>query len=147
MIRKALPEDLDELLEIEKESFVHVHVSKRMFLYAIANDQILVVEKDDEVVSYLVATRVSTMEGAYISNLATAEFHRMEGHAGDLLDASIHQFKEDGLENVALHVSVKNKDAIELYKQKGFQKTDVVKDYYDKNSDAYLMELSLTEKE
>lgn len=48
---------------------------------------------------------------------------RGKGIAGALVEMALNEIKKDGLESLDLRVSVKNKEALLLYKKLGFSKT------------------------
>lgn len=84
----------------------------------------------------------------YIESLAVLPAYRGHGVASQLLNWLISETKERFVHEIALHVHVDNKEALEWYKKKGFvQLEEVVKDYYKQqgltNPDAFILTLSV----
>lgn len=98
--------------------------------------------------SILMNTKLKIVHDAlYIESLAVLPAYRGKGVGSKLLEWIIKQTKERFVHEIALHVHVDNKEAIEWYKKKGFQQQEVVKDYYKQqelpNPDAYIFKMTV----
>jgi ribosomal protein S18 acetylase RimI-like enzyme len=78
----------------------------------------------------------------YIMTLAVLAPYRGYGIGTKLLDHIIEQAKEMYVHDVYVHVLATDEDAIQWYEKRGFDKGDLVKEYYktmQPRGDAYVM--------
>ena len=139
-IRKAKISDLEEIKEIEDESFINPF-TKEDLLYEISQNPVsnfLVLEKDGLVVGFI--DYWVTFDSATIDQIAVKKSERNQGFAKILLEKSINDLKELGeLSFFTLEVRASNEPAINLYKSFGFQKVTIKEKYYDDGEDAIYM--------
>lgn len=139
-IRKAKISDLEEIKEIEDESFINPF-TKEDLLYEISQNPVsnfLVLEKDGLVVGFI--DYWVTFDSATIDQIAVKKSERNQGFAKILLEKSINDLKELGeVSFFTLEVRTSNEPAINLYKSFGFQKVTIKEKYYDDGEDAIYM--------
>ncbi|GEQ68384.1 hypothetical protein JCM33374_g2052 [Metschnikowia sp. JCM 33374] len=71
------------------------------------------------------------MNALYLESLAVLKAYRNQGVGNELLQWIIAEAKQRFVHEIYLHVHVKNDEAIQWYKKKGFvQSEEIVKDYY-----------------
>ena len=158
-IRKAVWEDLNNILKIKKEAH-RLYVEERPDVYKesetlyterflksfFKNDQkvILVAIIDDEIVAYgfLECMRVSlpmmvVRQYAYIHDFAVSEEYRRQGIATRLLDYIEDYAMRNGASRIELAVHLFSKEAISLYEKFGFSPRAIrmEKELKSKNSD------------
>ncbi|KAI5948915.1 NAT5 [Candida theae] len=83
----------------------------------------------------------------YIESFAVLEKYRNLGIGSKLLSWVIEETKNRYIHEIVVHVQVTNEKAINWYLKKGFEKQDLVKDYYKEQGlespDAYILTLSV----
>lgn len=132
--------DLDEVLEIEKESF-SMPWSRGMFERELENKEysyFLVARSGDGVVGYLGFWLV--MDEAHIVNVAIRSDYRRKHIASILIAYALNLADKLGAERATLEVRVTNIPAQNLYKKFGFQMIAIRENFYsDTGEDAYIM--------
>jgi ribosomal-protein-alanine N-acetyltransferase len=137
LIRPLDESDLDEVMEIETDSFVEPW-SRALFA--------------EEIVQptrrYLIALEGGTVRGyggimlvgedAHLVTLAVAPGHRELGVASRLMVDLVETARDDGARHLTLEVRESNEAALELYRKFGFEPAGLRKAYY-KTEDAVVM--------
>ncbi|CUH93689.1 ribosomal protein S18-alanine N-acetyltransferase [Herbinix luporum] len=139
LIRDMSKADLEEVYQIEKESFQDPW-SKNSFIEAISNKNniYLVAIVDGLIAGYCGCYGVAG-EG-YIYNVAVGKNYRRQGIGFRLLQDLIEAAKSRGIESLTLEVRKSNLPAIKLYKKLGFVEAGIRKDFYTKPlEDAIIM--------
>lgn len=142
-IRDMTYKDLNEILEIEKQSFP-TPWSKTMFLESLSSNiyKNFVIEVQKEIVGYIMLYHV--VDEAHITNFAIKPLFRKKGYGTKLLSFTIKHLKEKDVVEFFLEVRESNKIAINLYRKFGFEIIGKRRRYYsDTNEDAFIMHLSL----
>jgi len=142
-IKKMSPDDLDEVMEIEKFSFVSPW-TKRFFEETLTSpiSLNLVMKKDTKTVGYIILYTVA--DEAHILNIAIHPGYRGQGHASSLLQYVLDYFENKNVHEFFLEVREGNLSAISLYGRFGFEKIGRRKKYYaETNEDALVMCLSV----
>ena len=125
ILREMLVEDLDQVMEIEKDLF-SVPWTKEGFLTFVLKDNamFLVVEDKGEIIGYCGLLMVLDEEGI----------------GGFLMQSLIRLAGERGITTIHLEVRTGNSGAIRLYERSGFTRDGIRKGYYsDPVEDALLM--------
>lgn len=140
MIRQCRPDDLDQVVEIEKGAFPDPY-DRFTFVQLLELDPggFLVAERD-KLLGYVAG--VTDNEEAMIYSIAVAEESRRTGIGGELMRAELDYFSKKA-NRVYLQVSVKNPAAISLYKRFSFVELGTVRKYYRNGDDALIMSLDL----
>jgi len=138
------PDDLDEVIAIERVSF-SMPWSRNAFLYELERNRVArcrVVREDRHVVGYLCLWEVA--DELHITNLAVHPRFRRRGVARSLLGEVLAEARRDGRRVVVLEVRPSNREARGLYESFGFRVIGRRRGYYyDTGEDALVMEAQL----
>lgn len=139
-------EDLEEVLEIERESFPSAW-SRQAFYFELTDNPYglyLVARVREEIAGYIGVWFL--MNSAHITNLAVRKEYRRRGYAVELVNEVFTQARLRGIYNVTLEVRHSNLIAQNLYKKLGFKVINIKEGYYrDNGEDALVMWRSLLE--
>lgn len=140
LIRRMELQDVDKVVEIEKELFA-TPWDKKALCYELeknAFSTILILENDNEIVGYLGMWLLG--DQTQITTLGIKKIYQQKGYSKLLMGKCVAITKEQGYQNINLEVRVSNFKAINLYKKCGFKIVATRKNYYqDNHEDAYLM--------
>ena len=133
--------DIDQILEIEKESFSN-HWSKQMFLSECENkfSHFKICISDNLIIGFIIYRIV--LEEAEILNIVIGHKFRGKSFGKQLLNYAVNDIKEHKVKNIFLEVNERNIIAQNLYKNGGFVKYSTRQNYYG-DDNAVLMKLSL----
>lgn len=139
------PEDLDEVLAIERASFT-MPWSRGAFLYEMQQNRVARcwVARDDDtrVVGYLCLWEVA--DEVHITNIAVRPDARRHGIARGLLRTVLDDARARNFKMVVLEVRPSNSHALALYESFGFRVVGRRRGYYyDTGEDALVMEIDL----
>ena len=138
------PEDLDEVLGIERASF-SMPWSRGAFLYEIQQNRVArcwVMRDEARVVGYLCLWEVA--DEVHITNIAVRPECRRRGLARGLLGGILDDARQRGIKLVVLEVRPSNTEARTLYESFGFRVVGRRRGYYyDTGEDALVMEADL----
>jgi ribosomal-protein-alanine N-acetyltransferase len=138
------PEDLDEVLAIERASF-SMPWSRGAFLYEIQQNRVArcrVMREAGAIVGYLCVWEIA--DEVHITNVAVHPGRRREGIARALLGGVLTEARARDLRLIVLEVRPSNLEAIGLYESFGFRVTGRRRGYYyDTGEDALVMEARL----
>ena len=147
-IRRATLDDLDRIMELEREIFPDDAWTSELMAEGLASayGHYIVAENDEEtVVGYAGAYHLPGDDSADIHSLAVAEAHRGSGVGGRLFDELVAWCVSDGAIRVLLEVRADNPAAQNLYVSRGFSTIAVREGYYQPaNVDALVMQRMLT---
>ena len=140
------PEDLDEVLAIERASFT-MPWSRGAFLYEMQQNRVARcwVARDDDVhvVGYLCLWEVA--DEVHITNVAVRPDARRHGIARGLLRTVLDDARTRSVKLVVLEVRPSNDHARALYDSFGFRVVGRRRGYYyDTGEDALVMEIALS---
>lgn len=133
MIRKARPEDIPHLLEIERDSFRSDFLSEQEFNDRISDIYVLADELDTVIYGYFC---VEYNEHPYLYSLAIHKYHRRKGYSRLLLE----KFLSIKSPIHILHVAPNNEAAKTLYESYGFKTLELISDFYEDGGSALLMQ-------
>jgi [ribosomal protein S18]-alanine N-acetyltransferase len=139
------PEDLDEVLAIERASFT-MPWSRGAFLYEMQQNRVARcwVGRDDDgrVAGYLCLWEVA--DEVHITNVAVRPNVRRQGIARALLSSVVDNARARAFKIVVLEVRPSNHNALTLYESFGFKVVGRRHGYYyDTGEDALVMEIGL----
>ncbi|MFA5523962.1 MAG: ribosomal protein S18-alanine N-acetyltransferase [Tissierellales bacterium] len=140
IIREMTEEDIDDVLEVEKESFATPWTKEAFVLELIKNQlaRYIVAEKDEKIVGYGGLWLI--LDEGHITNIAVSSNHRGQGIGNLLVERLIGICEERGINNMTLEVRKTNFIAQYLYKKYDFVDCGVRKGYYtDTKEDAVIM--------
>ena len=139
-IREMTLEDVDGVLEVEKNSFT-TPWSKESFIMEVTRNKLaryLVVSLDGSIVGY--AGFWLIVGEAHITNIAVHSDYRGRGFGNLLLEGLIRLAKKLNCGSMTLEVRESNIVAQNLYKKYGFVEAGVRSNYYaDVGEDAIIM--------
>ena len=140
VIRAMTEEDIDSIVEIEKEAFA-TPGSKESFLTEIRDNLLakyIIAEIDNKVVGYGGIWLILT-EG-HITNIAVKKEYQGLGIGNKLVEGLIIYCTSRGIDSMTLEVRKSNIVAQNLYKKYGFIDYGIRPKYYsDNNEDAIIM--------
>ena len=138
------PDDLDEVVTIERASF-GMPWSRGAFLYEIEQNRVArcwVLREDDRVAAYLCLWEIA--DELHVTNIAVHPGLRRRGLARRLLGAILEDGRTRRLRAVTLEVRPTNDEARTLYESFGFRVVGRRRGYYyDTGEDALIMESDL----
>ena len=142
-IRAVSLDDLDDIIEIEKLSFVSPW-TKRLFEETLISpiSSSFIMKKGRATLGYIILYSVA--DEAHILNIAVHPRYRGKGCASSLIKHVLDYFEEKDVHDFFLEVREGNIGAIRLYKRFGFEKIGKRKKYYSEtNEDALVMCLTI----
>ncbi|MFE4354103.1 ribosomal protein S18-alanine N-acetyltransferase [Peribacillus butanolivorans] len=138
--RKMKTEDIDQVLNVEKQSFT-LPWSREAFFNELNHNQYavyMVIEDEGKIAGYCGAWIV--IDESHITNIAILPEYRGQKLGEALLRKMIEISISMGVVRMTLEVRVSNAVAISLYEKLDFQKGGIRKNYYtDNQEDAYVM--------
>ena len=138
------PEDLDEVLAIERASF-SMPWSRGAFLYEMQQNRVArcwVMHEDERVLGYLCLWEIT--DELHITNIAVHPTCRRQGIGRTLLQGVLDDARQRKLRLVVLEVRPSNTEARTLYETFGFRVIGRRQGYYyDTGEDALVMEADL----
>lgn len=140
IIRRMEEEDLDRIMEIEKDAFT-TPWPRESFLLEITKNQLaryIVAEIDDIVVGYGGIWLI--LDEGHITNIAVESNYRKMGVGNAIVEGLIYLCTKERISAMTLEVRESNMAAQNLYKKYGFVESGVRPKYYaDDNEDAIIM--------
>jgi [ribosomal protein S18]-alanine N-acetyltransferase len=143
-VRRATPDDLTAILEIERTAFDAPRRSSAASLRRALGSRfqrVLVLERAGSVVGFVVVWPYRHSWRIY--NLASHAGHRNQGIGGDLLAAAVAFARQSGAKRVLLE-SRDDPALLRFYRERGFLPTGALRDYYAPGDDALRLVLNLT---
>ncbi len=138
------PEDLDEVLAIERASF-SMPWTRGAFLYEIGQNRVArcrVMRQGGSIVGYLCVWEIA--DEIHVTNVAVHPTRRRQGIARTLLAGLLAEAPARDVRLIVLEVRPSNREAISLYESFGFRVTGRRRGYYyDTGEDAFVMETRL----
>ena len=131
IIRPMRDTDLDTVAEMENASYPDPWTVKG-FEEELSNTAAMcvVIEDTTGVVGYSVS--ILTGEDADLVKITVAEKERCKGYGRKLLDETVAELHNRGIQNVTLEVRASNEPAITLYERAGFMSEGVRPNFYEK---------------
>ena len=147
-IRSATEEDFDRVMEIDRLSFSAPWIEN--FFKSALKDIFLVVEKEREIVGYVITCVCHDLEKAVILRIAVHPDHRGQGAAGILIRTCLDMLIQKDIGVVELDVELISRGAIKLYEKFGFKIANIIvfpSDFADNGATFYVMRLVLPKSE
>ena len=140
-ITKMTSDDIEDVVEIEKEAYGKHHWSKSSFYDEMSNNlahYYCAKTPDGELVGYAGTWHI--LDEGHITTIAVKNKF-LRRHIGEAIVLSIlEDWYKGGIKYLTLEVRVSNTPAINLYKKYGFTSLGTRKGYYqDNNEDALIM--------
>ena len=140
IIRKAQFTDIEQVLEIEKESINSWTYNQLQQELNNGFSLFLVAEHNGSAAGYLIAWKVA--DEIQLNSIAVKKDFRKKGIGSKLLYELTGNNSDKKFTSIFLEVRSRNTDAVNFYTDNGFTKTGVRKNYYH-DDDALLMEKKL----
>ena len=149
-IRQANKSDIPDLVELDDECFDVYYYENTKFsksdfdaYFRRSKSILLVAIHESHLVGYIAGTmRTSRFRSiAHLDSIAVSSTERNKGIGSHLLDHFIQEAKEQACQVVLLEVAEANKDGLDFFSQRGFQKIADLPEYYGRDLDGVLMEL------
>ena len=138
-IRRMMPEDLDQVVEIENESFSRPW-SKESFEDSLKKPDYIFVVADNRGIIVGYCGLYVVMGEANITNVAVKREYRSKGIGYIIIEDIIDRAKEIGATSMTLEVRKSNGTAIRLYEQIGFKNAGIRRGFYEApKEDAVIM--------
>ncbi len=138
-IRPCRLRDLDRILEIEQASFGRDAYDRNLFaeFFDKCRKLFLVAERRSRVCGYM----ITCIRGdrAEVVSIAVEPELRGRGTASELMDSTLRRLRRRKAARLTLMVKVSNAPARSFYMKYGFQKTRLVRQYYEDGADGVLM--------
>lgn len=137
VIRIMRFDDLERVMEIEKESFADPW-SRKSYEFEVAGNRFsipVVLEFNHEIIGHAVVWKI--FEEFHIATIAVAPEYRGQGWGKYLLSSLMEMAAE--AEYALLEVRPSNTGAIHLYEKFGFAKVGMRRHYYRNGEDAVIM--------
>lgn len=148
LIRKAVPDDLPEIVRLENVCFTDPW-SERILKESLENPRsefFVCVSDDGTLVGYAEMTYV--FDEGDLTNIAVSPLYRKQGIGRFLLDKVFEAAKAHALSVLFLEVRISNLSAIRLYEKSGFTDEGIRKNYYScPTEDACIMKKCFSEVE
>ncbi len=146
-LRPATPDDVAQMLQIEKMSYPEPWNSTQFLEEMNKSYSRVLVLTDDETDEFVAGYIVYwvQVEGVSLHNVAVDVKWRGLGFAKKMLHAMINEAVRDEIPKVILEVRVSNTGAIHLYQQLGFIKTHERQKFYKDGEAALVMELKTSD--
>ena len=142
-VRRFRRTDLDRILEIEKASFGRDAYDRNLFaeFFDICRKSFLVAVRGSKVCGYM----ITCIRGdrAEIISIAVDPRFRGRGAASALMNSTLRRLKRRKTARLVLMVKVSNTEARSFYMKYGFEKTRLVRKYYEDGADGLLMARSV----
>lgn len=140
IVRKMIEEDIDIILEIEKEAFT-TPWSREAFLTEIKENLLayyLIAEVNGKVTGYGGIWLI--LNEGHITNIAVKEEYKGNGIGNSILEGLICYCMKNSIDNMTLEVRESNVIAQNLYRKYGFVSSGKRPNYYsDDGEDAIIM--------
>ncbi|NYT14015.1 MAG: ribosomal protein S18-alanine N-acetyltransferase [Candidatus Methanofastidiosa archaeon] len=138
IVRNVIADDIYRVIELEYQNFDYPYPPEIVnFLFESYRDTFLVVEKDGEVIGFVIGI-VQKKEG-HILVIAIRDDFKRKGVGTFLMKKLIDIYKKKGITRLKLEVRASNIAAISMYKNLGFKITNRLKHYYENGEDGLLL--------
>ncbi|MDO4454029.1 MAG: ribosomal protein S18-alanine N-acetyltransferase [Eubacteriales bacterium] len=130
-IRKMTAKDLDQVAEIEKETFSMPWSKESLMDFLKREDVVfLTAEENGEILGYCGYLKI--MDEADILNVAVKEGHRGKHIGSDMIQKLLEEGNRQGIFRFTLEVRQSNLAAIHIYEKAGFVSAGIRKNFYEK---------------
>ena len=132
MIREALLDDLESLVELEELSFEHDRFHRRQLRYLLtkAQGKILVYDEAGQVSGALILSWRKSSSVARITSVAVRPEYRSRRIGAVLVSQAENLARARGLKKINLEVRLDNNKAIRFYESCGYTRVGLQPDYY-----------------
>lgn len=151
-IRQANESDILDLVDLDNECFDTYYYKNTKFsesdfqayLYH-RKSIVLVAVRDSCLIGYVagILRKLRLLSIAHLDSIAVSSTARNEGIGARLLNLFIQGAKEQSCQIVLLEVAKANKEGLDFFLKRGFQRISNLPEYYGAGLDGVLMQLSI----
>ncbi len=133
MIRRATPEDLDQLVELENLGFATDRFNRNQFRYLISKGRgaLLVEEEDGRIVGMLILLWRQRSRACRVYSVVVHPEVQGKGLGRRLMEEAERVARANGLKRIILQVRIGNPTAIHLYESLGYVRGGLLPGYYE----------------
>lgn len=146
LLREYKPSDLKTLHAIDTACFppgISYTLEELRSFITIRTAKTWVAEENGEAVGFLVAhktaNKLTKWAEAHIVTVDVIEQARRRGVGGALMDTAEDWARVQGCRAVSLETAEDNAAAQTFYRKRGYEKTDIVENYYENGASAWVM--------
>ncbi|PLX40848.1 MAG: N-acetyltransferase [Deltaproteobacteria bacterium] len=149
LIRQATVRDINELVELEKLSFISDKITKRQFKYLInqGKARILLAELDGKAIGYAILLTPVTSKRSRLYSIAVKSAFRSRGIGRAILCRVIGVAAALEYEELSLEVRKADLHTIKIYVEGGFRVVKELPSYYEDGADGLRMVRSLSRED
>lgn len=130
IFREMLVEDLDQVVDIERDLFSVPWTREGFLTYLIKKDTLFfVVEEKEKILGY--CSMMTVLDEGDILNVAVDRQRQREGIGQFLVDSMLRMAELQGMKQIHLEVRESNGTARRLYERLGFKEDGLRKNYYE----------------
>ncbi|PLX40015.1 MAG: N-acetyltransferase [Deltaproteobacteria bacterium] len=148
-IRQATARDVNELVELEKLSFVSDKITKRQFKYLInqGKARILLAELDGKTIGYAILLTPTTSKRSRLYSIAVKSSYRGRGIGRAIIGKVIGIAAALEYEELSLEVRKSDLNTIKIYEEEGFRILKELPGYYEDGTDGIRMVRGITKRD
>ena len=139
-IRQFVPDDFEQILSIEQESFSDHNPFVYINFYEFNINGFLVAVENGVIAGFVVGYQLNEKEGRIFS-LAVKDEYKSRGIGTQLVHAILKIFYENSIQYAGLEVRISNVRAQKLYQRVGFVPCWIEKKYYFDGEDGIIMKI------
>lgn len=142
LLRDYKPSDLKSLHAIDTACFppgISYTLEELRSFITTRTAKTWVAEENGEVAGFLVAHKTAKLAETHIVTLDVIEQARRRGVGGALMDAAEDWARIQGCRVISLETAEDNRAAQAFYRKRGYEKTDIVENYYENGASAWVM--------
>lgn len=138
IVRTVLPDDIYAVIDLEYQNFEYPYPPEIInFLYECYRDTFLVVEKNEEVIGFVIG--ITQKNEGHILVIAIKEEYKKKGVGTFLMKKLMDIYEKKGVMKLKLEVRASNTPALSMYKKLGFKITNRLRNYYENGEDGFLL--------
>ncbi len=138
-IRQFQPEDMFTVIKLAYNTLPERYNPTAFnHLYELFPHSFLIAEEHHKIVGFIAGSHI-TKTKARILLLSVQQKYRGKGIGSALLEAFMNKMQELQISEIELEVKTTNKAAITFYQKHEFTITETIKEFYQDNTDAYIM--------
>ena len=133
-----MPDDIYAVIDLEYQNFEYPYPPEIInFLYECYRDTFLVVEKNEEVIGFVIG--ITQKNEGHILVIAIKESYKKKGVGTFLMKKLMDIYEKKGVMKLKLEVRASNTPALSMYKKLGFKITNRLRNYYENGEDGFLL--------
>ncbi|NMC61237.1 MAG: ribosomal protein S18-alanine N-acetyltransferase [Candidatus Methanofastidiosa archaeon] len=143
IVRAVEPDDIYTVIDLEYQNFEYPYPPDIInFLYESYRDTFLVVEKNKEVIGFVIG--IIQKNVGHVLVIAIRDDYKKKGIGTYLMKKLIDVYDKKGIKRLRLEVRTSNIPALSMYKRLGFKITNRLRHYYENGEDGFLLKRERT---